>query len=95
MKFATTIATSWVCASADSTCINGNAATSDDVYKKCNIIQFAENNKYVGADISTLVAAMVAGNLAHGLTVPTERFTIFAPVNAAFEALPLAPWTIS
>ena len=65
-------------------CFNPKATTSDDVYKKCNIMQFAVTE--IGREISTFVAATV---LAGWWTETSPRFTIFAPVNKAFKALPL------
>merc|ERR1712194_295133 len=48
-----------------------------------NIVQLAESVK----DLSTLVAAVVAGGLADTLSSPGP-FTVFAPTNDAFKALP-------
>jgi transforming growth factor-beta-induced protein len=48
-----------------------------------NIVQFAESVK----ELSTLVAAVVAGGLADTLSSPGP-FTVFAPSNEAFAALP-------
>jgi uncharacterized surface protein with fasciclin (FAS1) repeats len=48
-----------------------------------NIVEVAQGN----ADFSTLVAAVVAANLAETLS-GEGPFTVFAPTNAAFEALP-------
>merc|ERR1711970_719458 len=48
-----------------------------------NIVQLAESVK----DLSTLVAAVVAGGLADTLSSPGP-FTVFAPTNKAFAALP-------
>jgi len=48
-----------------------------------NIVQLAESVK----DLSTLVAAVVAGDLADTLSSPGP-FTVFAPTNEAFAALP-------
>jgi len=50
---------------------------------KPNIVKLAESVK----DLSTLVAAVVAGDLADTLTSPGP-FTVFAPTNEAFAALP-------
>lgn len=47
------------------------------------IVEVAQGN----ADFSTLVAAVVAADLAETLS-GTGPFTVFAPTNAAFEALP-------
>merc|ERR1712048_485611 len=48
-----------------------------------NIVQLAESVK----ELSTLVAAVVAGGLADTLSSPGP-FTVFAPTNEAFAALP-------
>lgn len=48
-----------------------------------NIVQVAQGN----SDFSTLVAAVVAADLAETLS-GEGPFTVFAPTNAAFEALP-------
>ena len=48
-----------------------------------NIVEVAQGN----ADFSTLVAAVVAADLAETLSGEVP-FTVFAPTNAAFEALP-------
>merc|ERR1719515_575500 len=62
----------------------GAAAESDcPDCKKPNIVKLAESVK----DLSTLVAAVVAGDLADTLSSPGP-FTVFAPTNEAFAALP-------
>merc|ERR1711907_868246 len=48
-----------------------------------NLVQLAESVK----DLSTLVAAVVAGGLADTLSSPGP-FTVFAPTNKAFATLP-------
>merc|ERR1711953_916928 len=48
-----------------------------------NIVKFAKSVK----ELSTLVAAVVAGGLADTLSSPGP-FTLFAPTNEAFAALP-------
>merc|ERR1711881_153897 len=48
-----------------------------------NIVQLAESVQ----DLSTLVAAVVAGDLADTLS-SAGPFTVFAPTNEAFSALP-------
>merc|ERR1712048_813814 len=48
-----------------------------------NIVDLAEGNK----DLSTLVAALVGGDLVTTLSSPGP-FTVFAPTNTAFSALP-------
>merc|ERR1712046_221107 len=50
---------------------------------KLNIVKLAESVK----DLSTLVAAVVAGDLVNTLSSPGP-FTVFAPTNEAFAALP-------
>merc|ERR1712222_180885 len=50
---------------------------------KPNIVELAQS---VDA-LSTLVAAVVAGDLVETLSSPGP-FTVFAPTNAAFDALP-------
>merc|ERR1719506_924294 len=51
--------------------------------KKQNIVQLAEHT----ADLSTLVSALVAADLADTLS-SARNFTVFAPTNEAFKALP-------
>lgn len=53
------------------------------MYPSKNIIENAVNSK----DHTTLVAAVQAGGLVETLSGPGP-FTVFAPTNAAFEALP-------
>merc|ERR1719420_2725652 len=48
-----------------------------------NIVQLAEHT----ADLSTLVSALVAADLADTLS-SAGKFTVFAPTNEAFKALP-------
>merc|ERR1719159_1776686 len=48
-----------------------------------NIVQLAEHT----ADLSILVSALVAGDLADTLS-SAGKFTVFAPTNEAFKALP-------
>merc|ERR1711988_1212362 len=55
---------------------------------KPNIVKLAESVK----DLSTLVAAVVAGDLADTLSSPGP-FTVFAPTNEAFAALPAGTLT--
>merc|ERR1712046_255938 len=55
---------------------------------KPNIVKLAESVK----DLSTLVAAVVAGDLADTLSSPGP-FTVFAPTNEAFAALPASTLT--
>lgn len=57
---------------------------STDMTKEVgNIVEVAQGNP----DFSTLVAAIVAADLAETLS-GEGPFTVFAPTNAAFEALP-------
>merc|ERR550532_1744057 len=49
-----------------------------------NIVQLAEGNK----DLSILVAAIAAADLADTLSSTTRKFTVFAPTDEAFKALP-------
>ncbi len=60
----------------------GQSAVQDDVSQK-NIVQVASGSK----DHSTLVAAVKAGELVDVLS-NAGPFTVFAPTNAAFDALP-------
>ncbi|NOX17397.1 MAG: fasciclin domain-containing protein [Chlorobi bacterium] len=60
----------------------GQASYSDDVSAK-NILQVAEGSK----DHTTLVAAVQAAGIEHVL-VNAGPLTVFAPTNAAFDALP-------
>merc|ERR1712151_677913 len=53
-----------------------------------NIVELAQGTP----DLSTLVTAVVAGNLA-GALQGTGPFTVFAPSNAAFAKLPKAELT--
>merc|ERR1719473_546874 len=49
-----------------------------------NIVQLAEGNK----DLSILVAAITAADLADTLSSTSGKFTVFAPTDEAFKALP-------
>merc|ERR1719198_2721560 len=51
--------------------------------EKQNLVQLAEHT----SDLSTLVSALVAADLADTLSSP-GKFTVFAPTNKAFKALP-------
>merc|ERR1719375_1856648 len=53
-----------------------------------NIVQLAEHT----ADLSTLVSAVVAADLADTLS-SAGKFTVFAPTNEAFKALPAGTLT--
>jgi uncharacterized surface protein with fasciclin (FAS1) repeats len=57
--------------------------TEMDATKVANIVAVAQGN----ADFSTLVAAITAAGLGDALS-GAGPFTVFAPTNAAFEALP-------
>ena len=60
------------------------AADTTEMAKEVgNIVEVAQGNP----DFSTLVAAVVAADLAETLS-GEGPFTVFAPTNAAFEALP-------
>ncbi|HAE12835.1 MAG: fasciclin domain-containing protein [Chitinophagales bacterium] len=60
----------------------GQSAVTDDVSQK-NILQIA----IASPDHTTLVAGVQAGDLVESLA-NAGPFTVFAPTNAAFEALP-------
>lgn len=66
-------------AEAETTVMVGGAA----MYPSKNIIENAVNS----ADHTTLVAAVTAAGLVETLSGPGP-FTVFAPVNSAFDALP-------
>merc|ERR1712025_1116803 len=77
---------------ADNLASNGVAHIIDGVLlpptsaladSKPNIVELAQSVD----DLSTLVAAVVAGDLAETLSSPGP-FTVFAPTNEAFGALP-------
>lgn len=93
--FFTTLLFLYACNSGDSNSSNnsatnnfegntplGQASVQDDESAK-NILQVAIGSK----DHSTLVAAVQAANIEHVL-VNAGPLTVFAPVNAAFDALP-------
>jgi transforming growth factor-beta-induced protein len=73
--------------SADNLASNGVVHIIDGVLSppssKPNIVELAESVK----DLSTLVSAVVAADLADTLSSPGP-FTVFAPTNEAFAALP-------
>ena len=60
----------------------GQSAVQDDVSER-NVVQVAVSS----ADHTTLVAAVQAANLVDALS-NVGPFTVFAPTNAAFDALP-------
>lgn len=61
----------------------GNQSSVGDTVSKNNIVATAVGSK----DHTTLVAALKAGDLVDVMANPGP-FTVFAPTNAAFEALP-------
>ena len=67
----------------DEAAMNDGAAMADAAPEAPNIVGVAQGN----ADFSTLVAAVQAAGLAETLSGPGP-FTVFAPNNAAFDALP-------
>lgn len=69
-------------AKAESAPLPGQANVVDDVSQK-NVVQIAVGSK----DHTTLVKAVQAAGLVDVLANPGP-FTVFAPVNAAFEKLP-------
>jgi transforming growth factor-beta-induced protein len=72
-------------ATADVAASNGVVHIIDSVLMipTPNIVQLAERT----LDLSTLVSAVVAGDLADTLS-SAGKFTVFAPTNEAFKALP-------
>ncbi|MBL0102520.1 MAG: fasciclin domain-containing protein [Bacteroidetes bacterium] len=68
--------------SAEQEKVQGQSAVQDDVSAK-NIVQIASGS----ADHTTLVAAVKAAELVDVLS-NAGPFTVFAPTNAAFDALP-------
>lgn len=62
--------------------VQGQASVSDDVSQK-NIVQIAVGS----ADHTTLVAGLKAADLVESMA-NAGPFTVFAPTNAAFDALP-------
>lgn len=72
------------CLTAATTAMAANPQVGGaDMFETRNIVENAVNS----ADHTTLVAAVQAGGLVETLQGPGP-FTVFAPVNAAFEALP-------
>jgi uncharacterized surface protein with fasciclin (FAS1) repeats len=69
-------------ATAEATPAGGQMAVSDDV-SQMNVVKVAVGSK----DHTTLVAAVQAADLVNALS-NNGPFTVFAPVNAAFDALP-------
>jgi uncharacterized surface protein with fasciclin (FAS1) repeats len=64
-------------------CPGATPATTTEAPGQPNIVELAESVK----DLSTLVSAVVAADLADTLSSPGP-FTVFAPTNAGFAALP-------
>jgi uncharacterized surface protein with fasciclin (FAS1) repeats len=64
------------------TVVQGQEGVKDDVSNP-NIVQLAANNP----DLSTLVTAVKAANLTSSLS-NAGPFTVFAPLNSAFDKLP-------
>merc|ERR1712217_1017192 len=59
-------------------------AVADSTAHKFNIVELCESNK----DLSILTAALVAGGLVDTLSSSSQKFTVFAPTDEAFKALP-------
>ena len=60
----------------------------EEATEMMNIVDTAVNNP----DFSTLVAAVTAADLVDTLADPEGDFTVFAPTDAAFDALPREQW---
>lgn len=58
--------------------------SSEEQQESKNIVQLAQGT----ASLSTLVDAVVAADLAETLSKPNAEYTVFAPTNDAFAALP-------
>ena len=77
--------------------VNGVSISTTDVGASNGIIHLIDDVMLESLDIvqraivteetSTLVAAVVAGDLVDALSSPNGPYTVFAPINAAFEAL--------
>jgi uncharacterized surface protein with fasciclin (FAS1) repeats len=67
---------------ADKPVVVGQSGVQDDISNP-NVVQIAMSSP----DHSTLVAAVAAGGLVDALS-NVGPFTVFAPVNSAFDALP-------
>ncbi|QDC08965.1 fasciclin domain-containing protein [Oceanicola sp. D3] len=84
MKFAKTLATTAAAALIAGTAWAANPMVGGaDMFENKNIVENAVNS----ADHTTLVAAVQAAGLVETLS-SEGPFTVFAPTNAAFEALP-------
>merc|ERR1712217_43887 len=73
--------------SADNLATNGVVHVIDGVLLPSvlpNLVELIESNK----DLSILTAALVAGDLADTLSSQSQKYTIFAPTDKAFKALP-------
>lgn len=83
--------------------VNQAKVTTADVQATNGVLHITDNvilpNKTVvdiaiGSSVhSTLVTAVIAAELLPALTNPFSKFTVFAPTNAAFEALPAGTLT--
>lgn len=77
--------------------VNGVSISTTDVGASNGIIHLIDDVMLESLDIvqraivteetSTLVSAVVAGDLVDALSSPNGPYTVFAPINAAFEAL--------
>jgi transforming growth factor-beta-induced protein len=77
--------------------VNGVSINTTDVGASNGVIHLIDDVMLESLDIveraiiteetSTLVSAVVAGDLVDALSSPNGPYTVFAPVNAAFEAL--------
>ena len=76
---------------ADIEARNGYIHVIDAVILPPTIVDIAAQNE----NFETLVAAVTAADLAGTLSDPTASFTVFAPVNAAFDALEELPADLS
>ncbi len=84
MTFAKSMMTAAVIALGAGSVVSANPMVGNaKMYEDRNIVENAANSK----DHTTLVAAVTAAGLAETL-MGEGPFTVFAPTNAAFEALP-------
>ena len=84
MKFKLILATGLLAASLAQAAMTGNPEVGGaPMFAERNIVENAVNS----ADHTTLVAAVQAADLVEALQ-GAGPFTVFAPVNAAFDALP-------
>ena len=78
--------------------VNGVAVTQADVQADNGVVHIIDGvltqnlnvveRARITPDLSTLVTAIQAANLADALSNEDEIYTVFAPTNAAFDALP-------